>query len=179
MSSPERLAAHEPFQPLDTEREFSESQRPLLAQAPAAAHHPSPDAILIAKQIIELKGAKQTIFDPVVRGVIEKVKDQFMQTNFMFGKDLNEVAANLQKQYAGKSNELIDQAARIYAGHFTEAELKQILTFYQSPLGRKVMVEEPKTLDETMALAGRWGDEFSEQVINEMRAEMKKRGHDI
>ena len=72
-----------------------------------------------------------------------------------------------------------DLRQRIYAGHFTEAELKAILAFYQSPLGQKMIVEEPKALDESMANAGEWGDNLSEEVIAKMRAEMKKRGHDL
>jgi hypothetical protein len=57
--------------------------------------------------------------------------------------------------------------------------LKQLLAFYQSPLGRKSIAEEPKVTDESMAYAGRWGDDLSVEIINKMRAEMKKRGHDI
>jgi hypothetical protein len=30
-----------------------------------------------------------------------------------------------------------------------------------------------------MALAGSWADKLSEEVIGKMRAEMKKRGHDM
>jgi len=150
--------------------------KPALAQAPAKP--PSPAAILLAKQIIELKGVNK-LFDPLVRGVVEKVKDQFMQTNFMWAKDLNEVAANLKKEYAPRASELVDASARIYASHFTETELRQILAFYQSPLGRKMIVEEPKALDESMANAGNWGNNFSEEVIAKMRDEMKKRGHDL
>jgi uncharacterized protein len=150
---------------------------PVLAQAPAPG--PSPAAILIAKQILEIKNTKQTVYDPLVRGVIEKAKDEFMQTNFMWAKDLNEVAADMEKQYAPRADELLDAAARIYASHFTEAELKQILAWDQSPVGRKMMVEEPKAFDESLAHAGEWGQNFSEEVINRMREEMKKRGHDI
>jgi uncharacterized protein len=150
--------------------------KPAAPQAPAP--QPSTAALLLAKQIIDLKGV-QKLFDPMVRGVVEKVKDQFMQTNFMWGKDLNEVAAMLEKDYAPRVSELVDQSARIYASHFTETELKNILTFYQSPLGQKMIAEEPKALDESMANAGNWGDSLSEEVINKMRAEMKKRGHDI
>lgn len=150
--------------------------RPALAQTPTAP--PSAAAILLAKQIIVLKGIDK-LFHPLVRGVIEKVKNQFMQTNFMWGKDLNEVAAELEKEYAPRESELVDETARIYASHFTEAELKQILTFYQSPLGRKMVAQEPKAFDESMANAGSWGDKLSEEIIDKMRAEMKKRGHDI
>jgi uncharacterized protein len=150
---------------------------PVLAQAPAQA--PSPAAILIAKQIIELQGRKQAVFEPLVRGVIEKAKDQFMQTNFMWGKDLNEVAANLEKQYAPRVDELVDAAARIYASHFTEQELRQILAWDQSPVGLKMMKEEPKAFDQSLAHAGEWGQTFSEEIIAKMREEMKKRGHEL
>lgn len=150
--------------------------RPGAAQSPASA--PSPGALLLAKQIVELKGARQ-LFTPLVRGVVEKVKDQFMQTNFMWAKDLNEVAASLEKDYAPRVDELVDMSARIYASHFTEAELKQLLAFYQSPVGRKAITEEPKALDESMAGGGNWGDNLSDEVLVKMREEMKKRGHDL
>jgi uncharacterized protein len=150
---------------------------PAFAQTPP--HSPSPDSILLAKQIIEIKGARKMMFDPLVRGVIEKVRDQFMQTNFMWANDLNEVTANMEREYESKASELEDASARIYASFFTEAELKQILTFYQSPLGRKMLVDEPKALDQSMAHAGEWSDTLAEEVIVKMRDEMKKRGHDL
>jgi len=146
--------------------------------APNAAHAPSQAAVLLAKQILETKHA-DSIFEPLVRGVVIKTRDFFMQTNFMWGKDLNEVADNLIKQYSARAGEILNDAARIYASHFSEAELKQLLTFYQSPLGQKVINEEPKAADESMTFAGNWADKLSEEVIGKMRAEMKKRGHDM
>ncbi|MGD0025686.1 MAG: DUF2059 domain-containing protein [Xanthobacteraceae bacterium] len=149
--------------------------RPAIAQAPA---QPSPAAILLAKQIIDLKGVKD-IFQPLVRGVVVKTKNMFMQTNFMWAKDLNESAVIVEKQYDSRLSEVIDATARIYASHFTEQELKQLLTFYQSPLGQKMIAQEPRALDESMASAGKWADNLSLEVIDSMRAEMKKRGHDM
>jgi uncharacterized protein len=149
------------------------------AQAPAStAKPPSPAAILIAKQIVELKGVKD-VFDPVVRGVVEKAKSVFMQTNFQLAKDINEIAANMHKDYDGRVSELVDQTARIYATHFSEQELKDMLAFYQSPLGKKMIVEEPKVLDQSMQAAATWADNLSEDVMAKMRGEMKKRGHEM
>jgi hypothetical protein len=150
-----------------------------VAQGPAPnATQPSPAAVLLAKQILEIKHA-DTLFDPLIRGVVIKTRDFFMQTNFMWANDLNQVTNDLIKQYSSRSSELMNDAARIYASHFAEPELKQLLTFYQSPLGQKVIAEEPKAADETMAMAGSWADKLSEDVITKMRAEMKKRGHDM
>jgi hypothetical protein len=146
--------------------------------APNAAHPPSQASVLLAKQILQIKHA-DVIFEPLIRGVVIKTRDFFLQTNLMWSKDLNEVANDLIKEYSVRTNELINDAARIYASHFTEPELKQILTFYQSPLGQKVIIEEPKAVDESMAMAGSWADKLSEEVADKMRVEMKKRGHDI
>jgi len=154
--------------------------RPVAAQTGTAkpAGQPSPTTLLLAKQIVEIKGIKN-VFEPLVRGVVEKAKDVFMQTNFMWAKDLNEVAAIEQKKYAPRVDELLDATARIYANHFTEQELKDLLAFYKSPLGQKTLVEEPKVLEEAMINAGDWGDSLSQEVIGSMREEMKKRGHDM
>jgi uncharacterized protein len=154
---------------------------PATAQSPAsqaAAPQPSPGALLLAKQIVQVKNVKD-VFEPIVRGVVQKNKEKFMQINFMWGKDLNEVALDVEKQYAPRLNDLIDQSARIYASHFTESELRDLLTFYQSPLGQKVLTQEPKVLDESMIYAGTWADNLSVEVVASMRAEMKKRGHDM
>jgi hypothetical protein len=153
----------------------------IAAAGPAAAQaqaQPSPNAILLAKQIIELKGVDH-MMDPIARGVVEKVKSSVMQTNFMFQKDINEIAVQLHKEFDGRSSELVDHTAQLYASHFTEPELKQILTIYQSPLGQKMIAEEPKVIDQSLQEAETWADKLSGDIILRMREEMKKRGHDI
>ena len=148
------------------------------APAPAQSQQPSANAIFIAKQIVQIKGV-QAMMDPISRGVVEKVKNVVMQTNFMWGKDINEITVQMHKEFDGRSSELVDTAAHAYASHFTEPELKQILAFYQSPIGQKMVVEEPKAIEDSMSGAATWADNLSVDVINRMRAEMKKRGHDM
>jgi hypothetical protein len=145
---------------------------------PARAQQPSAAALAAAKEFIVVKGAV-AIFEPVVRGVIEQAKGMFLQTNPMLGKPLNEVAAQLRAEYATRATEILDDMANLYVAQFTEQELKDALAFYKSPLGRKLIVEEPKILDQSMKNAQAWADKFSQEIITKMRAEMKKRGHDI
>jgi hypothetical protein len=57
--------------------------------------------------------------------------------------------------------------------------LRDLLAFYQSPLGQKALNEEPKVLDQAMIYAGGWADSLSQEVIQAMRIELKKRGHDM
>jgi hypothetical protein len=150
----------------------------VLAVPASAQQQPSAAALTSAREIVELKGA-MTLFAPVVPGVIERVKLTFLQSNPNLQNDLNTVANALRTEYTPRSVEIRDQIARLYTQHFNEQELKDILTFYKSPLGKKMNQEEPKFVDQSMVFVEGWADKLSEEVIGKFRAEMKKKGHDL
>jgi len=151
----------------------------LVVSAPGAAQQkPSPAAIAAAKELLILKGGDLP-FNPVVYNVIEKVKNVFVPTNPNLGKELNEVAAQLKKEYEPKRAELINDVARMYAERFSEQEIKTLITFYKSPLGRKMVTDEPKIIDQSLNHVENWGNELSDQVLSRFREEMKKKGHDL
>jgi len=139
---------------------------------------PSPAALLMAKELIDLKGATK-VFDPVVAGVVEYHKNVFIQTNPTLARDIEAVAQKLVAELQSRKAELHQQLARIYAEHFTNQELKDALAFYRSPLGRKLIAEEPKVLDDAMQSADEWSKKLAAEVVTKMRAEMKKRGHNL
>jgi hypothetical protein len=144
----------------------------------ASAQDPSPEAVETARQIIAIKGG-DTIFNSLIPGVIEQGKSLFEQQNPALGKDLRDVATKLRSELAPQIAEVHTEVAKLYASHFTLKELKEILAFYQSPLGRKLITEEPKTLDQSMLFAQNWSRKFSDEVLTKFRVEMKKLGHDI
>lgn len=149
-----------------------------LGGAAAAQQEPSAEAIETARQIIVLKGG-DSLFNALIPGVIEQGKSMFEQQNPMLGKDLRDVATKLRTDLAPRTAEVNTEVAKIYARHFSEKEIKDLLAFYQSPLGRKVIVEEPKALDQSVAFAQQWARKFSDEVLAKIRAEMKKLGHEI
>jgi uncharacterized protein len=148
------------------------------AIAPAAAQEPSANAIAMAKELITVKGGSTT-FERIVPGVIESAKNSLIPTNPNVTRELNEVAVILHKDLDPKSNELITDVSRIYARRFTEQELKDLLAFYKSPLGKKAIVEEGTAVDLAMKHAQTWADDFYEKVLSRFRMEMKKKGYEL
>jgi hypothetical protein len=146
-----------------------------LAQAPA---QPSPSSLAMARELIVIKGGS-AMFDPIVSGVIEFVKNTFVPTNPQLSGELNEVAVKLRKDYDAKRAELLNEVATVYARKFTEAELKELVAFYKSPTGKKMATEEPVAIDEGLKRAQSWADAFSAEVMSKFRDEMKKKGHDL
>ena len=149
----------------------------LVAFGPAAhSQQPSAAAMATAKDIVTVTGAT-TLFTPLIAGVVEQAKLLFLQQNPGLSKEINEVATKLRNDLAPRFSELVDNVARNYATHFTEQELKDVLAFYKTPAGLKLIIEQPKVFDASMKFAQAWANGLTDEVIAKMRDELKKRGH--
>ena len=153
---------------------------PAMAQTAAApaAKPVSAAAIGYAKELLTLKNASSMYAD-AVPSMVAQTKNTLLQSNLNYQKDLNEVAAIVAKNLAGREKEIGDGMAQIYAAEFTEAELKDLVTFYKSPLGQKLLASEPRAISFSMSYMNDWAQAFSETVNGAFRTEMKKRGKDI
>lgn len=139
---------------------------------------PSPAAVALAKEVIAAKGAN-SMYDPVLIGVIEQGKNLLLQQNPTLSRELNEVAVKLRNDLRVRTEELTTDIAQRYAARFNEQELKDVLAFYKTPVGQKVILEEPKILDASVQQAQAWASRLSEEVLDKFRTEMKKKGHDL
>jgi len=147
--------------------------------APApAAKAASPAALAAAKEILAMKNAS-AMYANAVPGLVEQTKNTLMQSNLNYQKDLNEVALIVAKNLAGREKEIGEGMAQVYANEFTEQELKDLVTFYKSPLGQKLLTAEPRAVQMSMAYMNQWAQSFAEIINGQFRAEMKKRGKDI
>lgn len=142
----------------------------------AHAQQPSAAAISSAKELISITGAT-TLFSPLIAGVVEQAKVLFLQQNPALSKDLNEIATRMRADLQPRFTELTDEVARLYSQNFTEQELKEILAFYKTPAGKKLLTAQPQVVDASMKFAQDWANKLSDQVIAKMRDELKKRGH--
>ena len=143
---------------------------------PTHAHQPSASAMATAKELIMVTGAT-ALFTPLVAGVIEQAKNLFLQQDPSLAKDLNDIAAQLRTDLQPRFVELTDEVSRLYATNFTDQELKEILAFYKTASGKKLLAEQPKLVDSSMKFAQDWANKLSDQVVIKMRDELKKRGH--
>ena len=153
------------------------------APAPAATGVPglkpaTPAALAAAKEILTLKNAS-AMYASAVPNLVEQTKNALLQSNLNYQKDLNEVAVIVAKSLAGREKEIGDGMAQVYANEFTEQELKDLVTFYKSPLGQKLLSSEPRAIQFSMSYMNQWAQQFAEVINGQFRAEMKKRGKDI
>jgi hypothetical protein len=150
-----------------------------LGAVPAPAQQqPSPAAIAAAKEILTMQHASN-YYTNAVPSMVGRIKDMFVENNLNYQNDLNAVAPIIVQRFAGREQEIGEQMARAYAGKFTEQEMKDLVTFYKSPLGQKLISTEPKIIAANTIMMNQWAQTFAETVKNEFRTEMHKRGEDL
>jgi hypothetical protein len=138
----------------------------------------SPAALAAAKEILAMKNAA-AMYANAVPNLVEQTKNVLLQSNLNYQKDLNEVAIIVAKNLAGREKEIGDGMAQVYANEFTEQELKDLVTFYKSPLGQKLLASEPRAIQFSMSYMNQWAQAFAETINGQFRAEMRKRGKEI
>jgi hypothetical protein len=152
---------------------------PAAAQTPAKQPPPpSAAAVAAAKEILEMKNAG-AMFTNAVPNIVEKTKEALVASNLNYQKDLTEVAVTVAHSLAGRQTEILDGMSQVYAYQFTEQELKDLVAFYKTPLGQKLLSTEPKAIQQSMAYMNQWAQNFAGIVNDQFRAEMHKRGKDI
>ena len=71
---------------------------------------------------------------------------------------------------------LTDRIVAIYDKQFTHQEIRELLAFNQTPVGRKTMEVMPQIMGETMAAGQAWGRGLAPEINRRVEAVLKKEG---
>jgi uncharacterized protein len=67
--------------------------------------------------------------------------------------------------------ELVDMGVPAYKKYYSDDEIKQLIAFYQTPLGQKMLDVTPKLVGELQAAGQNWGQQLGRQCMQEVLAE--------
>lgn len=154
---------------------------PLLAQAPA------PGAAQPAFSASHIEVAREVVIGTGIASSFESIFPEFRQrmeqnvgvTRPDVLKDLREVIDALKPEAARRIEDMVLASARIFAGEMTEAELREIAAFYNTPVGKRFNAVRPVAIDKIFSILQPWSIQTSDALFTALRAEMKKKGHDI
>src|SRR3954453_14815762 len=105
---------------------------PVMAQQAA---EPPPTHLALARGVAVSSGMTRSI-DAMAEPLLAQLQ-QMNVTRPEIQQDLNQVVEMLRPEVDLQKQQMINTAARIFAERFTEAELRDIVTFYKSPTGQK------------------------------------------
>ncbi|WP_086836071.1 DUF2059 domain-containing protein [Nostoc sp. 106C] len=137
-----------------------------FAQTPNNSTGPTPNAqdtdkINNIKKLLEITGARN-LSRQVINQMFVALKGEYPQVPQKFWDTF---LAEL------KPDDMINEFIPIYNKYFTNDEIKQIIAFYQTPLGQKTLTVIPQLSRESAAIGIRYGKEAAARAIKKLEAE--------
>jgi hypothetical protein len=130
------------------------------AAAPAAADS---TATSLAHQILQRSGATDLALNAIDANVAAQRQLNPRVPSVVW--DRFSAAAHARK------GELEDRIAASYERHFTADELRQILAFYDTPVGKKLAGLQPTLMQEGMLAGREWGMQIGAEVTAQLQSE--------
>lgn len=68
------------------------------------------------------------------------------------------------------TDDLIELTIPVYDKHLSHDDIKGLIKFYQSPVGKKLIQVQPLIVNDSMQIGARWGQEVAKKAIENLRA---------
>lgn len=128
----------------------------VMQTAPAGAQAPDAARLTLARRVLDASGTVETI-------------GAAMRANLPAQRMANpQIPAEFWTRFEARivqdMPQLLDSIAVLYAAKFTQQELSGLLTFYQSPTGRRLRTLQPSLVTESSAIGQRWGMRIGAEI---------------
>jgi uncharacterized protein len=154
---------------------------PLMAQtaAPAAAQPAFGEGHIKAARDLVLSSGIAASFQGLYPEFRERMRQSMNDRSAELKKDLEGALDSLKAEADKRVDDMVTSAARAFAKELSEADLKEVANFFNSPVGKRYTGTRATVIDNIYSLLQPWSVLTSESLFNSLRAEMKKKGHDI
>jgi hypothetical protein len=66
--------------------------------------------------------------------------------------------------------ELLQLSLPSYEKHFTHDEIKELIKFYESPVGKKMIAVQPQVMQESMVAGQKWGMDIARKITERLKS---------
>jgi len=144
----------------------------------AQAQEIGPEHLALAKKYVQMTDTSH-LYERVIVDTSKKAMDLMVQQNPEIAASIATAAKDVATSYFDGTNELHDSFARIYAVRFTVEELNEIISFYETPVGAKLLANNQAVGANLEAAAGIWKSNLETEIAIKLRTLLKERGFDI
>ncbi|GLB51589.1 hypothetical protein NBRC110019_06280 [Neptunitalea chrysea] len=109
-------------------------------------------------------GGSEQVFKTAVGNILKMYKDKNSDN-----QELVLFLDKLEERMLKESlNELTDMLVPVYKKNFTAEDLDQLIAFYKTDIGKKLVEKTPAIMEESMQIGQLWGRKVAEEVQAEL-----------
>jgi hypothetical protein len=148
----------------------------LVFARPAGAEELSPEKQADIERLLEVTGALavgQQMSSAVVGQLVEALKASRADIP---DRVLDLLPAEVDAVIAANLPSFKAAIVPLYHKYFSAAEIKELIRFYSSAVGRKAVGVMPALVQESMSLGQRWGASLAPQIDRRVKERLKREG---
>ena len=147
-----------------------------LAHGGALAQEVSAAALGYADRLFVDIGMKSSL-DQVVPGMMIELERTITATRPDLRDPLHATLLVIEGDFVKTEDAVLADSAKVLASRMSEQELKETVTFFEGPTGKKFIQVQPAVLQQVEVLAHAWHDKLSVDILARARDEMKQKGY--
>ncbi len=147
---------------------------PLQAQAPSTAA-PSPENLAAARELVTTMRATDQ-FKVLLPTIVEGMKPAIVQGRPQVAKDFDAIMPIVIQGAMQRLDQLAEMLAVVYARNFTVDEIHDLIAFYKTPTGEKLLERQGVIARESMVAGQQFGQQLVQDIQQQIMDELKKRG---
>lgn len=114
------------------------------------------------KELMEVMGTKNNM-NNVLNNMVTQYKSIYPQISEEYWK----------KTISDENvNDLLNKMTPLYSKYYTEKEINDLVAFYKTPTGKKMVETMPQLMNESMAIGQKWGTDIASKVQTELGSQM-------
>jgi hypothetical protein len=99
--------------------------------------------------------------------------------NPKMSKEVEEIISSVIHDLAlEKAPDLFRMAEPLYDKYYTHSEIRELIKFFDSPIGRKYNAVLQPMMNDLVPIAQKWGQELGPIAVKEVARELKRRGYE-
>jgi hypothetical protein len=149
-----------------------------LCAGPIAAQPAADEALRAARDLMSVMRTTDQV-KQMLPSIMQLLKPAIVQGRPEVERDFEKVMPILLEGFNERLSGLVDAMALVYARNFSPDEMRQMMTFYRSLVGQKVLEKMPVVMQESMSVGQAFGQRVGAELRTRMIDELRKRGHTI
>ena len=129
----------------------------------------------VARELMTVTGAKNS-FDSMMGLVGAQITNLIASQNRGKEKLIRKIMGTILAEMSDRKDEIISKVAGIYAKQFTIPEMHEIIAFYKTPIGKKMVARLPVIMRESMRFGQAWGQKMGTDVFKRFKEKARDKG---
>lgn len=138
----------------------------------------SPEHLAAARQYIDLTD-NANVYEITLIEIGVSVLRIIIQQDPALADPVQVAIQQAYEEYEARKGELYNQFARIYAMRFTQEELEEILEFYNSDVGQKLLANNVTINQDMQVVLGVWEENTQREFLARVRAILREEGYNV